>query len=395
MEHPKYLEQQFLNEQMADVIFIMKTGEQTAKIPAHKVILAASSSVFAKRFNEIIDLNEIEINNASSAAFREFLYAFYAKHPEKHYTFQNIVTVLHLARAFDFGFCTSTCEQFLVENLSDRDIIFGYGVAIEFQLCHLKTHCQQQINWKKNAVLTSLTFFECAPRVFHDLVRDLKIAHSDEIRLVWDACLYWVQVHAGKQPSNIVEQLEFLCKHFDDVVSGGEDFQAYAKKHYDHLFTCNVLAKHDSFEIQNTLIAVRLRDTMLSTAVCGVSDVIEIEFKCTKKIVLTGIAFATVTGPLGGNFSIGIRRDDGESHMVVQKLKSKPKSYDETRNFVAIDGGGIILAPNQTYIVRVNLHKNVVFYRSYTIQNHFAQHGLSFNNCENTRDIFSHFFFDF
>lgn len=99
MEHCKYLKQQFLNEKTADFFFVLSNGEEFA---AHKVILAASSRMFEKQFNENVHLKKTKINNISSAAFREFLYTFYVS--EKHYTIENIRTVLRLARCFDVDY---------------------------------------------------------------------------------------------------------------------------------------------------------------------------------------------------------------------------------------------------------------------------------------------------
>lgn len=395
MEHCKYLEQQFLNEKTADIFFIINAG----KIPAHKVILAASSLKFEKQFNEIVDLKKIEINNVTSTAFREFLYAFYAKHPEKTYTIENIVSVLRLAREFDVSFCTSTCERFLVQNLSGNQLCFGYCVAIHFHLCNLKAHCQQQIDMNKAVALTSQAFSECDSHVFYDLLSNIKIRHSNEIRLVWDACLFWVQIQCGKSgvdPSNVGKHLELLSKHFGDIVSENEDFHTYAKEHYKHLFTSNALIisqpAQTQFENQNELMVVRLLETMLATQICSTKDEVKIELESTKKIILSGIAFSTVSGSPRGKLSVSICREEGESLLTVQNFNLKPKSY-EPRNFIVIDGG-VLLEPNQIYTIRVDLHQDVVYYRSYTIENHFNQNGLNISFKNHKPDIFSHFLFN-
>lgn len=392
MEHCKYLEQQFLNEKTADIVFIINSGKE---IPAHKVILAASSQKFEKQFNEYDGLKKIEINNVSStAAFREFLYAFYAKHPEKNYTIENIVSVLHLAREYDVGFCTSTCEQFLVQNLLGSQLCFGYSVAIEFKLCNLKAHCRLQIDMKKADAFTSQSFFAFDSNVFYDLLSNITIHQSNEIKLVWDACLYWVQIQRGKvDSSNIGKHLALLSKHFGDIVSENEDFHTYANEHYKHLFaSSNALIISQPVETgQQQFMVARLLDTMLATQICSHA---KIELESTKKIVLSGIAFSTVFGSPRGNLSVCIikRREEGESLLIVQNFNLKPKS-NEPRNFVNIDGGGVLLEPNQVYSIRVDLHQDVVFYRSYTIENNFNQNDLNINFIAHKPDIFSHFSF--
>lgn len=395
MEHPKYLEQQFLNERTADVIFNINTGKGIAKFPAHKVILAASSKVFDNRFNEIIDLKQIEINYVSPAAFREFLYTFYSKQPEKNFKIENIVSILDLARVFDFGFCTSTCEQFLVNSLTDDALLFGYSVAIQFQLNSLKQHCQRKVNMRKITVLTSKKFFDCNEHIFYELVRNLADFHQNEVVLVWDACLYWIQVESGKRQVNIKDYLDFLSKTFSGLVSEGGDFQTYAKKHYEHLLTSNALVNLQLFQTQfkNPLVVVRLLQTMLATQICSTNDAIEIELKCTKKIILTGIAFATVSGSPCGKLKVSVRRDNDVVVLAEQNLTSKLKLLDKPKNFVGLDAG-IILEPNQTYIARVILCKDVVFYRSYSTKNHFVQKDFDLTFACSKSDIFSHFFFN-
>lgn len=47
MEHCQYLEQQYLNDRTADIIFIINAGQQATKIPAHK---GSSLTILSKIF---------------------------------------------------------------------------------------------------------------------------------------------------------------------------------------------------------------------------------------------------------------------------------------------------------------------------------------------------------
>lgn len=396
MDHCKYLEQQFLNEKTSDIIFIVNDGR---KIPAHKVLLAASSLKFEKQFNETVNLKKIEINNVSSAAFREFLYAFYSKHPEKNYTIENIVLVLDLARAFDVGFCTDTCEKFLIQNLTGNQLCSGYCIANEFQLGNLKLHCQQKIDMRKAEAFTSQSFFACSSRIFYDLINNITIRHSNEIKLIWDACLYWVQIQCGNPDNDssiIANHLETLSKRFGGIVAENEDFETYAKQHYKHLFTSNALIDSQphqaEFKNQHQWMVVRLLDTMLATQICSTNDVAKIELNCTKEVVLSGIAMSTVSGSPRGELSVSVRREDGESLLIVQNFNLTPKPH-EPKNFVAIDSG-VMLKPNRTYTIRVKLHQDVAYYRSYTVKSHSNQNDLNILFKNYKPDIFSHFLFN-
>lgn len=60
----------------SDVIFIFRSGENgnMEKVPAHKCILSASSSAFAALFyGPHKEIGDINISDATPAAFREFL----------------------------------------------------------------------------------------------------------------------------------------------------------------------------------------------------------------------------------------------------------------------------------------------------------------------------------
>lgn len=406
MTHCKYLEGQFLNEATADVIFLCDGDGR--KIVAHKVILSASSLKFEKTFNENIHLKKMEINNIKSAAFLEFLYSFYATNPEKNYSMENIISVLQLARTFDAGFCkgniteiiwpefrpsptkragsgrgsietsdshfskififfcTDTAEKFLIAKLTSDQLCLGYCIAIEFQLLKLEAHCWRQI--------------------------DKKVAEA----FPWESCINWVQVQCGKLndgSSKIAKHLAALKHVGDNTVENG---QTYEKQHGEHHIASNTLLNaqphHAEIEGRHRLMAVRLLDTMLATQICSTSDAVKIELKCTKAVILSGVAFSTVSGSPRGKLSVSFCRNGGESVLVAQNFNLMPTSY-EPRNFVAI-GDGVVLKPNMKYSIRVELHKDVVFYRSRTVKNHYSQNDLEVSFECSKPDIFSHLLFN-
>lgn len=397
MKQFEYLEHQFLNEQMADIHFNLNVGQKTEKIPAHKILLAASSRKFGKLFSENVDLKEININGVSSqSAFLEFLRAFYTKCPEGNYTIRNVVAVLALAREFDVGFCTRTCQKFLVQNLPDTELCAGYAVAYQFDLHFLKAYCQLEINSKKAVALSSKAFFECDSPVFYDLLENLRIVDCQEAEVVLNACLFWVQKQRekpGVDALDIQKHLIWLSKHFDDTMSVNGSFQAYAKEHINHIFTSNALINLPSVDSQNPLVIVRLFKMMLATQICSKNDTIQIELKCTKKIVLSGIAFATVCGYPRGTVSVSIRCDEGESQLVVQKFQLKPNSC-MPKNVVHIEGG-VVLESNRVYIIGVKLKVDTTYYRSLLIENQFNQNDLAITFKNYKPDIFSHFMLNY
>lgn len=246
--------------------------------------------------------------------------------------------------------------------------LIRYCIAWEFQLAELKGYCWRHID--KNVA-------EAFP---------------------WETCLNWVQIQCGKanvDSSKIGKHLAAL-KRFGDNMVENEDAQTNEKQHGKYDVACNTLMNsqphHAEIEGRHQLMVTRLLDTMLATQICSTNDAIKIELKCTKEIILSGVAFSTVSGYPRGKLSVIFCRDEVESVLVAQNFNLTPKSQ-EPKNYVAI-GDGIVLKPNMKYSIRVELHKDIVFYKSRTIENHFSQNDLivSFQNYK--PDIFSHIIFN-
>lgn len=404
MEHFNYLENQFLNEHTADVYFII----HQFKIPAHKVILAASSSLLEKRFNENIDLKQIEINSVSPPAFKEFLFAFYSKYPEKSFTAANSYSILSLAKAFGAHFCLNAQEKFLIKNLSTEQLCFGYQMAKEFALLELQSHCQKQINEKKRDVLESQSFQCIGSEVLHDILGDLVLQQTEEIRMVWNACLNWSKVQCVKlsmDTSDLSKHRELLGKCFDQmlsIVSKDNDFLIHVMENYKGLFQSDDLSKTQFTNSTNNNVNnqheikvfkfVRLSEPMLSTQICSTTDQIFIEFQSTKKIALTGIGFATIIGVPKGELSVLVGTDSEQVLLFKQPIISKAKRR-EPSNFVQLSEPSI-LESEKSYFIKVELSKDLVYYRNRSTLDVYQTNDFVVKiKAHSRRDIFSHLFF--
>lgn len=134
----------------ADVHFIFDCEDATVKIPAHKEVLTASSGVFHAMFNgELKETGDVEIIDASPTAFEEFLQFFYGNRMKL--SMENIAEVLALVDKYDVIDCYPICVDFLKENLTRKDILWGLHLALKFQLTDLKSHCTSivQKNFKQ------------------------------------------------------------------------------------------------------------------------------------------------------------------------------------------------------------------------------------------------------
>lgn len=352
MEHLRYLESQFLNEDFADINFIVGDG-QTVK-PAHKVVLAAGSLVLGKRLTKNDGLNKIEITNTSSAAFEEFLFTFYSSYPEKNFTLANAAEVLMLSTQFEVVHCIKAIERFLLKNLSVNQLCFGFTLAVEYSLLDLKSHCVKEINEKKRDVFASNTFLACSEHILCALLENLAVNQRDEIETIWDGCMDWARNQCnlrsidasdmgnwrevfGKSTNEIytilskdgeiLDRIMAQCKGVLDDIELNYSIPRHAPcldvtiyeapndtlnktfiMEMDESIYTTLCESNQSVTLDEapTIVCIdenqnkelefaRFRETILSPQTCYAETPISIEIQSTKQIALNGIAFTTGT----------------------------------------------------------------------------------------------------
>lgn len=99
------------------------------RIPAHKIILAANSSVFHRMFyGEMKETGDIAIIDATPYVFGVFLQYFYLE--QMNLTIDKVGEVLYLADKYDVSGCSTKCSAFLKEILNTDNMCWGYELAI-------------------------------------------------------------------------------------------------------------------------------------------------------------------------------------------------------------------------------------------------------------------------
>lgn len=144
----------------ADVNFIFETETGgVVKISANKACLSTSSTVFDRMFNGALkEAGDIEIVDVSPAAFKEFLQFFY-EHEVK-LTMDNIFDVVKLIDKYDVSGGHAICIQFLKENITYKDCVWGLHMAIKFNLDELKDFCIAKIRGNYKVVIDEINFDE-------------------------------------------------------------------------------------------------------------------------------------------------------------------------------------------------------------------------------------------
>lgn len=438
MEHLRYLESQFLNDEFgSDIQFIIERDLKTDKIPAHKVILAAGSLILAKRFAEYRDMKKIEIENATPAAFKEFLFTFYSKFPEKNFTIVNAPEVLNLARTFQAVHCFKSSERFLLKNLSTEQMFFGFSIACEFALHDLKIFCQKQINENKRDTFVTSSFFGCTEDILYDILESITVNDPDDIKVVFGACMKWTEkqcilksMDSGDMNvrrymlGKCFNQIQSIVSKDGEFLNGSMNlyagfFQNVEKIHiqndekqvedneYEMERNCAVVCNDTKIDLsatifynqdinQNEVVDMlefgRFNETILSPQTWYANDPIIIELHSTKQIALNGIAFSTVTGMPRGKLCIGVRCDDGETILIEQQLNSKANRC-EPRNFIEIEN--VVLEPYKDYVIKAILSKDTVYRSSRRVANTFNANDFTITfKVISRRDTFSHFFFN-
>lgn len=119
------------NAMGADVEFSLsnKMCRGESKVPAHKIILAASSPVFQKMFYvDMIKSAVVSIADVSFEAFLEFLQFFYTDTVVL--TPANIAEVMKLIENYDMPKCVLICEQFLKNTVTSELVLSYYELAM-------------------------------------------------------------------------------------------------------------------------------------------------------------------------------------------------------------------------------------------------------------------------
>lgn len=188
----------YLKDDMSNVKFVFLekeeesgTGERKviAEIPAHKFLLAAESEVFRTMFNGMWnEKNEVEINDSSPEAFKEFLQCVYL--PNGTFTNENIHDVMNLANKYQITGCMSACVRFLIDNLAPADVCLGYSLAILHEQSILKQYCEERISMDATTVFGSDDFLNCDRKVLAEI---LKLDITCSATTVFDSCLAWAK----------------------------------------------------------------------------------------------------------------------------------------------------------------------------------------------------------
>lgn len=184
-QYMTHLAKMYMDGQTADVQFVIKSaGCADEIIPAHKILLVATSAVFRTMFyGSVPETGNVTITDTTSNAFKKFLEWFYYSNPV--ITMQTIEGVLYLAHKYDVESCFNACSTFLIDNM-DKDILLAYNLGNKYDLSNVKEKCQSMFD-ASSAYYTSKPYLECSQDTFEKIVQFPFIPAKRKFEL----CMTW------------------------------------------------------------------------------------------------------------------------------------------------------------------------------------------------------------
>lgn len=176
-------QKEFLKSENADIFFVFDVKNSTSiRIPGHKSILAASSSVFKNVFDETEEIREIPLPAKIRKAFEEFLQFFYKNILTL--TFKNMFAVAKLCKCFAIIDRFKACEIPLQQSLTIESMCIGYGVADFVGLTNLVNFCEQEIENNAEEICSSEQFTQMHPAIFDKVLKFLISADCSASMLI-------------------------------------------------------------------------------------------------------------------------------------------------------------------------------------------------------------------
>lgn len=192
----------FLNEDLSDVHFTF-SGE-TRRIPGHKVILAQVSDMFKTQFyRENRAINEIQIHDASAAAFEEFLSLIYRNHLD--ITVEMVKDIMGMAYHYNVEDGLRLCDEFLEDVLSNEHILLKFECAVCFERDRVRRIFAEEIANRPENAFESTRFLNCEHRVLRAIL-EIRYLLCDP-KYIFDKCFDWARnaCRINRRDPNVME----------------------------------------------------------------------------------------------------------------------------------------------------------------------------------------------
>lgn len=199
-------------------------------VRAHRSILSVHSPKFRVQFfGQNPDTGDIEVNDVSAAAFKEFLQFFYLENVSL--SMENMEDVLNLAKQSGVKEFMDQCVDFLFQIMTMDEIIWTYQLGIRCGIEKIRNFCEPLVSIHIKDLLVSDHFIQCAHQTFGEILKSDTLACRESE--LFDACISWAKAackNSGEDATNsnlrsklgsAITQIrfgsmtadEFLCRH--------------------------------------------------------------------------------------------------------------------------------------------------------------------------------------
>lgn len=186
----KAIKNLYMNKLTSDVHFTFNSSYHE-RIPAHKCLLVVNSNVFNAMFSGFwSEKDEVDIVDASPAAFKEFLQFFY--YDEVEITMERVEEVLRLAQKYLVPACVNACMLFLMKNVTNKNVCYLYGLSILADLKDLKKLCEAKISFNSAHIFKTRGFLECDRQTLSHILQLESLTCSEIV--TFKACMEWVRL---------------------------------------------------------------------------------------------------------------------------------------------------------------------------------------------------------
>lgn len=178
-----------------DAVFIV----ESERIFAHRCVLAAISPKYdAQFYGGHADENEIEVPNASAAAFEDFIKFFYFGDIDL--TPENIEEILYLANQSLVEKLINRCKLYLLTLLHTKNLCQIYKLSVLYTFKSIRRRCEERIVNNVPRLFAYNDFLECD----HDTLRlILKTGLlCNEIDIL-NGCISWARALCKRK--NLIE----------------------------------------------------------------------------------------------------------------------------------------------------------------------------------------------
>lgn len=187
----------FNNELMADVHFIVGPPGASKRVPAHKYVLAVSSSVFyAMFYGDLAEArSEIHIPDVEPAAFEILLKYMYSD--EIDLEADTVLATLYAAKKYIVPALAKACVNFLETSLEAKNACVLLSQSRLFEEPDLTQRCWEVIDAQAELALKSEGFCEIDQQTL-EIILTRETLNTKEV-VVFEALLNWADAECRRQ----------------------------------------------------------------------------------------------------------------------------------------------------------------------------------------------------